>query len=574
MKMNFEITPDNKPYLDARGKVILNACPGSGKTTAVSYKLTTLTTECENEFGRYAGIACLSFTNVAKDEIANTYEKIKVSRLHYPHIVSTIDSFVNQYITLPFYHLLGKSTIRPSILNTVAFLDDMYWGNFRNKRNQLLKVSYPPSKIKIEIDGSHSFDGHKPNPTIVNSEVFRKYAKSIKKWQVENGYLNNDDATFIAAYLLETYPSIGRSLVQRFPYIIVDEAQDTSEIQYKIFDLLIDAGLSNIEFVGDPYQSLYEFREARPDLFIQRFNDTSEWQATRLTHCRRSSQSIISMYSIFRSVGEEPIISACNHETNNEVHVIRYNENDFSSLTTKYQGLVDENSLNYILVRGGTHLERFGVKPVSEEPWKNSLAKTLLNAQRHFSMGNSKTCIDELRMFLAEITLPAANFKDKKNEEQKLKEDIDLNIKLFEFVKNMPDINDTLENWTTIMTTYIKNNLGFSVDLQLKQKGAKFYSQNLKDLLFPKVEMIFPISTIHKVKGMTFDSVLVVLSKKSSGEQISLSDFIKPTGLPNEKQRMLYVALSRPKSLCCLAIPQDFSEEQIQVQLGANIRFV
>lgn len=149
----------------------------------------------------------------------------------------------------------------------------MNLGYFANKRRQPLKVSYAPSKIRIELDGSYSWDGYKPNPAIVDPSVFDRYAKKYKDWQLNNGFLTNDDSTYIALKLLENYPEIARSLTQRFPYIIVDEAQDTSEMQYKIFDLLIASGLSNIEFVGDPYQSLYEFREARPDLFVQRYND-------------------------------------------------------------------------------------------------------------------------------------------------------------------------------------------------------------------------------------------------------------------------------------------------------------
>lgn len=572
--MKFEITSDNKPYLDARGKIILNACPGSGKTSAVAFKLTTLTHECEQKFGSYAGIACLSFTNVAKDEIAQKYEHIKGSRLSYPNVISTIDSFINHYITLPFYHLLGVPTRRPSVLNTVAFLDDMNIGWFPNKRGQPLKFSYSPSKLKIEIDGSYSWDGHKPNPAIVDSNVFERYAKSFKDWQINNGYINNDDSTYLASYLLQTYPEIGRCLIKRFPYIIIDEAQDTSEIQYKIFDLLINAGLSNIEFVGDPYQSLYEFREARPDLFMSRFNNISQWQAIRLNNCRRSSQNIIDVYSIFRNVKEIPIVSTCKHVTNHMIKVIRYDEGDLSTLVDKYQGLVGNDLSNTILVRGGTHLEQFGVKPTSEDPWKIGLAKMLINAQYHFGQGNSKDCIDGLRMFLVEIKLPGADYRAKKEEEQKMKEDLDLNIKFFDFLNKMPTIDDTLQNWTLNITAYIKATFGIDVDLQLKKKGSAFYALNIKDLLYPAVTTLNPISTIHRVKGKTFGSVLLVLSNNSSGEKISLKDFVRPIDLPNEKQRMIYVALSRPEILSCIAVPNCFSEINITDQLGSNIEFI
>lgn len=571
--MQFEITNDNSPYLDSRGKIVLNACPGSGKTTSVAYKLKILMDECKNEHGDYAGIACLSFTNVAKDEIFQAFEKINGCHISYPHLVSTIDSFINHYITLPYYYLLEKNITRPQILDKVSFLDDMNLGNHKNNLQKPLKYSYPPSQLKIEIDNTYTWNGHKPNPKIVSEAIFKKYAKEYKRWQFDNGYLNNDDSTFLAAFLLEKYPSIAKSLIERFPYFIIDEAQDTSEIQYKIFDSLISAGLKNIEFVGDPYQSLYEFREARPDLFMARFNNKSVWQQVRLNHCRRSSQQIINVYSLFRDTESEAIRSICKHTTDHKIHVIRFSEDDPISLITKYETLIDNNYLNQILVRGGTHLEVFGAKAISEEPWKNNIAITILRAQNYFLQGNSKISIDILRMCLAQILLPSGNYREQRAKEKEIRNDSDINILLFDFIKKMPDQNDTLKNWTMLMTEHIKNTFGIETDLQLKQKGKQFYNKNLLHFLYPQAKIPYPISTIHKAKGMTFDSVLLVLSKNSSGEQISLTDFKNIGVLPTEKQRMLYVALSRPKYLACLGVPDSWSQQRISEILGNDIIF-
>jgi len=572
--MRFEITDDNRPYLEARGRIVLNACPGSGKTSAIAYKLTQLTEECARIHGEYAGVACLSFTNVAKDEIVEKFEGISNRRLTYPHLNSTIDSFVNQYITLPFYHLFNVPSRRPSILNTVSFLDSMNLGWFKNLRNQPLSVSYPPSKLKFEFDGSISWNGSKPNPVIVDVTEFSRFAKKFKEWQYKNGYLNNDDSTFFAYKLLEKYPEISKSLVKRFPYIIVDEAQDTSGLQYKIFDKLIEAGLENFELVGDPYQSLYEFREAEPALFMSRFEDTKNWQAVRFNNCRRSSQKIINAYSLFRNAKEATITAAGVHATDHNLKVIRYDTADLPALFEKYRSLIDPEGKNHILVRGGTHLEQFGVKTSSENPWKNGLSKMLIEAQLQFANGNSKTCIDSLRVLYAEITVGGSDFKAKSDEVKRLKEDTDLNVQLFDFLLNMPSIDDTLEGWTMKSTKYIKIKFGKDVDLELKKKGKAYISQNLKNLLYPPIETPYPISTVHKVKGMTFSSVMVVLSKDSKGANFSLHDFKTPAALPDEKQRMLYVALSRPEKLACIAVPNVFTVEQISSHLGIDIEFI
>lgn len=373
--MIFEITPENDKYIKSRGKVILNACPGSGKTSAIAYKLTLLAKECETQYGKYSGIACLSFTNVAKNEILTKFEKLSSQTLSYPHIVSTIDSFINKYITLPFYYLLKHKSERPSILNSVTFLDDMNLGWFPNKRKQSLSFSYKPSLLKLEIDGTITWNGNPPNTKIVEPTVFERFAKKFKQWQLDNGFLNNDDSAFIALQLLKTFPQIGRSLVARFPYLVIDEAQDTSELQYKIFDELIKCGLPNMEYIGDPYQSLYEFREARPDLFIQRYEDKKNWNAYELSSCRRSSQKIIDFYQIFRKRNEKPITSICKLGTDKAVKVIKYDEYDLHSLVSEYSSYIDTALSYQILVRGSSHLEMFGVKQTHENPWKNEIVK-------------------------------------------------------------------------------------------------------------------------------------------------------------------------------------------------------
>lgn len=73
---------------------------------------------------------------------------------------------------------------------------------------------------------------------------------------------------------------------------------------------------------------------------------------------------------------------------------------------------------------------------------------------------------------------------------------------------------------------------------------------------------------------MTFNSILLVLSESSSGEQLLFKDFVRLKDLPSEKQIMLYVAHSRPKSICYVAIPNTVSELEILTQLNIEIDFI
>ena len=90
--------------------------------------------------------------------------------------------------------------------------------------------------------------------------------------------------------ILEGFPQIAKAVALRFPYLIVDEAQDTSEIQMRIIDLIIANGLNEVMLVGDPDQAIFEWNDARPDLLNEKFNDWED--SIVLNESRRSSQLI------------------------------------------------------------------------------------------------------------------------------------------------------------------------------------------------------------------------------------------------------------------------------------------
>ena len=127
--MSITLSDEQKVYIQTSGKVILNACPGSGKTTTVAHKIYSLIQNWENNYSKNAGIFCLSFTNVAKNEIAEKFREINGFSLPYPHLISTIDSFVNSYITLPFAHKVKDVGKRYRIIDDMNYLNGVFLSN-------------------------------------------------------------------------------------------------------------------------------------------------------------------------------------------------------------------------------------------------------------------------------------------------------------------------------------------------------------------------------------------------------------------------------------------------------------
>jgi hypothetical protein len=79
---------------------------------------------------------------------------------------------------------------------------------------------------------------------------------------------------------------------------------------------------------------------------------------------------------------------------------------------------------------------------------------------------------------------------------------------------------------------------------------------------------------LGQVKGMTCDTLLLVLNPNSSGANISIKDFNKHVDIPSEKQRMIYVAMSRPRHLLAIGVPSDTTEETLHKKLGIDIEIV
>lgn len=91
-----QLTDSQQKIVGLQGKNILKACPGSGKTFVVAHKVVY---DYKLWKEKNQGMAILSFTNVAKDELlANIQEISGLKALPYPHFVGTLDAFISQYI--------------------------------------------------------------------------------------------------------------------------------------------------------------------------------------------------------------------------------------------------------------------------------------------------------------------------------------------------------------------------------------------------------------------------------------------------------------------------------------------
>lgn len=586
--MEFEITPQRQAYLEARGKIVLNACPGSGKTTSIAKKLMLLQDEYKNKIGRFSGIACLSFTNTAKDEISEKYTDLTGDYLGFPHKVSTIDSFINQYITLPYYYLLIKNCKRPKILDDSEFLNDAWKGKFRfkAKNNQLICFNYPPASIRLERDGTFSSNGHRPSHNKVAPDIFNNYCKALKEWQLQTGLITTTDSAFIAYQLLLKQPKIGNWLALRFPHIIVDEAQDNSAVQHAIFDKLTELGLDNIEFIGDPYQSLYEWRDADPGIFNAKYADVQNWQGLDLTDNRRSPQRIIDCFSILRKQGDPVIKTTCKFDKQLPVILYRYNKMNSTLIVQHFDRYCSEKGLenNHIVVRGNALKNQMLGKSADQEPWKSKLPYQIIDARHKYECNEIKTAINAIRAIAVLLLSNGKSMVEIKEKEKEFESDNHFNARLLNLLHDLPSFDLTISEWTTSTQIFLKQELELTENVNFEQKERSYKGKFDKTTLNEPVKEHFkrsysksriPITTVHQVKGKSLDSILVFFNELKHKDNITFAD-IESSGqnFPSEKQRIIYVALSRPKHLLAMAFPESVSEKQILAKFGENIIIV
>lgn len=106
--------------------------------------------------------------------------------------------------------------------------------------------------------------------------VYKKYVQALEEEKRRKNILFFKDFEAYAIRLLKNEDGeptkLAESLKKEFYEIMIDEYQDTSELQNSIFEIISKNG-SNFFMVGDVKQSIYKFRNASPELFIKRAND-------------------------------------------------------------------------------------------------------------------------------------------------------------------------------------------------------------------------------------------------------------------------------------------------------------
>ena len=285
------ITPDKRDIVNDAARIkIVRAGPGSGKTTLF---VAAIRKELADWHDTKAGVAALTYTNIAQQEIAK-----KAGYIPPPHLITTIDGFVLQYIIRPFANIGSgnRDGVRLVPAPVAAYYDDeTQVGASRGERGKLTEVTFiqHDANGRVEMRAKTGF-GTRPVHDTRRDAIL---AEKQRFWQ--RGLVTHSDTHYLAYQILHDRThgdAIARLIARRFPVILVDEYQDTNYFLAHALKKVLEQPTVRGLIVGDTDQAIFEFGGAHPRLFddIEALGGARTFQLRTTHRCPRRVAEIAS----------------------------------------------------------------------------------------------------------------------------------------------------------------------------------------------------------------------------------------------------------------------------------------
>ena len=242
------------------GPVLILAGAGSGKTRTVTYRIAHM---LENLKIPGHEILAVSFTNKAATEMKERVSHLVPARVRKGTTLSTFHSLGIRILREDIHHLGYNNlfTIYDQADQTSIIREALK--NYRSSKTYdraivmskigLLKnKGIGPTEFtkSADYDPENNYDG-------ATEYVYHYYQDKLQFYNA----LDFDDILFLVVKLFNEFPEIAKKYSQRFKYIMIDEYQDTNQLQFSMIKSLTSTH-DNICVVGDDDQAIYSFRGA------------------------------------------------------------------------------------------------------------------------------------------------------------------------------------------------------------------------------------------------------------------------------------------------------------------------
>lgn len=273
-----------KAVMHLNGPCLVLAGAGSGKTRVLTTRIAYL---IDNGIPSY-NILAITFTNKAAKEMKERVETL----------------VPGNYAFLGTFHSLGVRILRENSKEcglesnfTILDSDDVLSLIKRIMKNKEidpkeLAPSYVRNRISfIKNENLSSREIDNLFNTVSEKrvlDIYQTYQELIHK----NNSVDFDDLLVLPVELFKKYPEILDKYQEKFKYILVDEYQDTNEVQYQ-FNKLLASKYRNLFVVGDANQSIYGFRNANFRNILNFEKDYKDAYVVTLESNYRSTNNIL-----------------------------------------------------------------------------------------------------------------------------------------------------------------------------------------------------------------------------------------------------------------------------------------
>ena len=264
-RFHIDLTNQQKAAVEAvDGPVLLLAVPGSGKTTVLVTRLGYMIFVRGIAPERILTVTyTVAATRDMRERFASFFGEEMAARLEFRTINGICARIIARFsrdVGKKSFDLISDDKKSGAMLGAIyrqvtnEFATESDLAELRTRITRIKNQGLTEEEIRA-MDREAGYDVY---------AIFSAYNKALR----EEGLMDYDDQLVYALNILRRSPRTLEAFRAAYPYISVDEAQDTSKIQHTIIALLAGKN-DNLFMVGDEDQSIYGFRAAYPEALLR-----------------------------------------------------------------------------------------------------------------------------------------------------------------------------------------------------------------------------------------------------------------------------------------------------------------
>lgn len=251
-----------------RGPLLVLAGPGSGKTRVLTHRMVRL---IEESAGRHFQILGLTFTNKAaaemqrrvSDLVPNADRRIRIDTYH-SFGAAILRQHGHCLGISPDFAIMTQNSERTAVLEKAIVKAGMSHVDGYDT-SQLLEIITRIMDAGVDTDmAAESLRWASPDTACRIGKIYGHYRQlMIKHGELDYGGLLSESLNLL------TKTTIGGLIRRIYPFVCVDEFQDTNDAQYKMLCSIVDPSTKNLFVVADDNQTIYEWNGASPQRVCQ-----------------------------------------------------------------------------------------------------------------------------------------------------------------------------------------------------------------------------------------------------------------------------------------------------------------